>query len=213
VRVRPISPPALVAELADRIAATPVGPWLRVAIDGAPPAQPDELADALVPALRLRSRPALHVAAGSFLRPASVRLEHGRTDPDAFYEDWLDAGGLTREVLAPLGPDGTGRVLPSLWDPVTDRATRAGYVSLPPGGVLLLSGGLLLGTGLPLDLVVHLDLTPAALDRRTEPAQRWTLPAYRRYAGEVMPTLVADVVVRVDDPGRPAVVEDMSDQT
>ena len=63
------------------------------------------------------------------------------------------------------------------------------------------------------DLVVHLDLTPAALDRRTEPAQRWTLPAYRRYAGEVMPTLVADVVVRVDDPGRPAVVEDMSDQT
>jgi len=212
VRVRPVSPSALVAELADRIAGTPGDRWLRVAVDGAPPAQPDELADALVPALRARGRPALHVPAGYFLRPASVRLERGRADPDAFYEDWLDVGGLTREVLAPLGPDGTGRVLPSLWDPVTDRATRAGYVSLPPGGVLLLSGGLLLGAGLPLDRAVHLGLPPPALDRRTEPAQRWTLPAYRRYAGEVMPTLAADIVVRVDDPAHPAVVVDLTDQ-
>jgi hypothetical protein len=212
VRVRPVSPPLLVAELADRIAGTPGDRWLRVAVDGPPPAQPDELADALVPALRERGRPVLHVTAGSFLRPASVRLERGRTDPDVFYEDWLDVGGLTREVLAPLDPDGTGRVLPSLWDPVTDRATRIGYVTLPRGGVLLLSGGLLLGAGLPLDLVVHLDLTPAALDRRTEPAQRWTLPAYRRYTDEVMPTLVADVVVRVDDPAHPAVVEDLPEQ-
>jgi hypothetical protein len=107
-------------------------------------------------------------------------------------------------VLDPLGPGGSGRVLPSLRDPVTDRSTRAGYVELPPGGVLVLDGPLLLGQGLPLDLTVHLRLSRAALERRTDPAERWTLPAYERYAREVLPEESADVVVRADDPRHPA---------
>jgi hypothetical protein len=90
---------------------------------------------------------------------------------------------------------------------VTDRATRAGYVDLPPGGVLLLSGELLLGAGLPLDLTVHLAMSAAALARRTTDELRWTLPAYARYADEVGPEGFADVVVRMDDPRHPALVE------
>lgn len=207
-RVRPISPGLLITELAARIAATAPEPpgWLRVAIDGAPAAGPDQLAGALVDPLRARGRAVLHVRADDFLRPASLRLERGRTNPDAFYEDWWDYSGLTREVLEPLRPGGTGRVLPSLWNPATDRATRAGYRTLAPGGVLLLSGPLLLG-GLPLDLSVHLYLTPAARHRRTPVDERWTLPAYQRYDDEVMPALTADILVRVDDPGHPALVE------
>jgi hypothetical protein len=54
--------------------------------------------------------------------------------------------------------------------------------------------------------VVHLELSTAALRRRTPDADRWTLPAYERYAAEVDPTTLADVVVRVDDPRRPALV-------
>jgi len=208
VRARPVTPQGLVDELAARIAGTPADGWLRVAIDGPTVARPGELADALVPALRVRGRSALHVSAGYFLRPASLRYERGRTDPDVYYEDWLDVAGLVREVLDPLRPGGTGRVLPSLWDPGTGRATRAGYVTLAPGGVLLLSGALLLGVGLPLDVTVHLDLTAAALDRRTPDADRWTLPAYARYADEVVPARLADVVVRADDPRHPAVIED-----
>jgi hypothetical protein len=206
VPVRPVSPEVLVEELAELVDARPGGSWLRVAIDGAPPAGPHELADALVAPLRVRGRPVQRVRAEDFLRPASVRLERGRTNPDAFYEDWLDVRGLTREVLDPLAADGTGRILPTLWDPATDRATRAAYVGLPDSGVLLLSGPLLLGTGLPLDLVVHLSMSPAALARRTAPADRWTLPAYERYADEVDPAQLADVVVRVDDPRHPAMV-------
>jgi hypothetical protein len=207
VLIRPVTPAGLVAELADRIAGTPGRRWLRVAVDGAPAAQPDELADALVPALRERGRAALHVAAGYFLRPASLRFERGRTDPDVYYEDWLDVAGLAREVLDPLGAGGTGRVLPTLWDPAADRATRASYVDVPPGGVLLLSGSLLLGIGLPLDLAVHLELSAPALARRTPRAEQWTLPAYARYADEVAPAEFADVVVRADDPRHPAVVD------
>ncbi|MBG0818878.1 uridine kinase [Planomonospora sp. ID82291] len=197
---------SLTEELADRIAAAPRDSWVRVAVDGAPAARPGELADALAGPLRLRGREVLRVSAWDFLRPASLRFEHGRTDPDAFYEDWLDAGGLTREVLAPLDPGGSGKVLPSLWNTATDRATRAPYVTLPPGAVLLLDGALLLGRWLPFELTVHLRLSPGALARRTDPELRWTLPAYERYELEAEPAETADVVVRVDDPRHPAVV-------
>ncbi|WP_433175096.1 uridine kinase [Actinoallomurus sp. CA-150999] len=207
MRVRPISLSLLVEELADRIAALPRTSWARVAIDGAPPTRPADLADALVGPLRLRGREVLRVSAGDFLRPASLRFEYGRDDPDVYYDDWLDEGGLVREVFAPLEPGGTGRVLPSLWDSAADRATRASYVALREGGVLLLDGTLLLGRGLPFDHTVHLSMSAAALTRRIDPEQEWTLPAYARYETETQPAQVADVVIRVDDPRHPALVE------
>ncbi|MGI5215251.1 uridine kinase [Plantactinospora sp. CA-290183] len=207
MRVRPITPELLVEELADRLAGERVGGWLRVAVDGPPAAEPDRLAEALVDPLRVRGRPAVRVDTAGFLRPASLRYEYGRTNPDAYYAGWLDEPGLRREVLDPAGPGGSGRVLPSLWDAETDRATRAGYLTLPPGGVLLVSGALLLGSGLPFDLTVHLVLSAGALARRTPAALAWTLPAFGRYAEEVAPSTFADVVVRVDDPRHPAVVE------
>ena len=206
--VRPITPDALRAELAARLAAAvPPGGRLRVAVDGAPPAGPGELAAALVEPLRAAGHPAVHVATADYLRPASLRLEFGRTDPDAFYTDWLDEQGLRREVLGPAGPGGTGRILPALFDAARDRATRAAYVTLPPGGVVLVSGAFLLGGVLPFDLTVHLELSAAALARATPPGEVWTLPAYARYAAEVDPAGFADVVVRCDRPGRPALVE------
>jgi hypothetical protein len=209
VRARPISPSSLVDELAERIMPVRGSSWARVAVDGAPAARPDELADALVDPLRVRGREVLRVSAGDFLRPASLRLEFGRDDPDLYYTDWLDVGGLIREVLAPLEPGGTGRVLPALWDSAVDRAARAGYRRLPPGGVVVLDGAILLGRGLPFDYVVHLWMSPGALERRTEPGRRWMLPAYARYAAEAAPARVANVVVRVDDPRHPALVEEM----
>jgi hypothetical protein len=208
VRYRPISPAALADTLAgalDAAAARRPAGWLRVGIDGPPASAPDRLATAVVDPLRVRGRPAIHVPSSGFLRPASVRLEQGHTNPDGYYESWFDLAGLGREVLDPLGPDGTGRFLPSLWDPATDRATRADYAYLPPGGVLLLSGPLLLGAGLGLDYAVHLLMTPAARARRTPSDQRWTLPAFDRYAAEVAPETFADLVVRTDDPDHPAV--------
>jgi hypothetical protein len=206
MRVRPVSTDVLVAELADRLAAERPGGRLRVAVDGAPAARPAALADALVDPLRVRGRPAVRADAGDFLRPASVRLEAGRTNPDAFYAGWLDESGLRRELLEPAGPGGSGHILTRLWNPHTDRAAREPYAELPPTAVLLVSGPLLLGAGLPFDVSVHLELSPAALRRRTDPALRWTLAAYARYATEVDPASFADVVVRLDDPRRPALV-------
>lgn len=207
MRIRPITPALLVEQLADRIAGYRPGRRLRVAIDGAPAADPERLADALADQLRVRGRTPLRVRADDFLRPASLRYEYGRTNPDAFYEGWLDEAGLRREVLDPVGPGGTGRVLPTLWNAVTDRASRADYVTLSGNGIVLLSGALLLGGGLPFDLTVHLVLSARALARRMLPDQAWTLPAFARYEAEVVPASFADVVVRMDDPRHPAVVD------
>ncbi|MEV4754955.1 uridine kinase [Micromonospora sp. NPDC049559] len=207
MKIRPISPELLVDELADRLAAVDPTGWLRVAVDGPAAAGPDRLADALVTPLRVRGRPALRVRAEDFLRPASLRLEQGRQNPDAFYAGWLDEAGLRREVLDPAGRGGSGRVLPTLWNARTDRASRAEYLALPPRGVVLVSGPLLLGGGLPFDVAVHLLLTPGALARRTPAEEQWTLPAFARYAEEVAPATFADVVVRMDDPRHPALVE------
>lgn len=178
---------------------------LRVAVDGASVSGRHRLADELVDRLRVRSRPAVRVCAEDFLRPAAVRLERGRDDPDAFYADRLDAAGLQREVLDPLGPGGSARYLPTLWDPTTDRASRAAYAEATSDAVVLVDGAFLLTGTLSFDLSVHLHLSPAALRRRVAPADaERELPAYARYAREVTPAEVADYVVLLDDPRRPA---------
>lgn len=146
------------------------------------------------------------VRADGFYRPASLRLEHGRTDPDARYTDWLDAGALTREVLAPLGPGGSGHYLPVLWDLDRDRAVRARRLPAPPEAVLLVPGALLQGVGLPFDVVIHLRVGPAARRRRTPADEAWALPAFDRYDDEVDPAGLADAVVLADHPDRPALV-------
>jgi hypothetical protein len=207
MRFRPISPDLLVTEVVETIVTRPGADWTRVAVDGAPPTAPGELADRIADELRVRGRAVHRVSAQDFLRPASLRFEHGRTDPDARYDDWLDVGALTREVFDPLGPDGSGRVLPSFWDASADRATRAAYVDLPRGGVLVLDGELLLGRGLPLDCCVHLWLSPAALRRRLSPEDAWALAAFERYHSTVRPLDRADFAVRVDDPAHPALLD------
>ena len=160
MKVRPISFDVLVEQLADRIA--DLGPSrLRVLVDAAPAAHPEALADALVDPLKLRGRSVLRVSAKDFLRPASLRFERGRTDPDSYFDDWLDVYGLAREVLDPAAPDGAGAVLPSLWNAATDRASRASYVDVPASGIVLLDGALLLGRWLPFELTIHLDMSPA----------------------------------------------------
>jgi hypothetical protein len=200
VRYLPISPQALADRVAEAVAAR--AGRVRVIIDGPGPAEPDLLADAVAERLRVLGRAPVRVRATHYLRPASLRFERGRTDPDARYEDWLDAGALRREVLDPMAAGAP--VLPALWDPETDRSVRADYVDLPGDGVLLLDGELLLGQGLPAEVTVHLAMSPAALARRGTPS--WVLPAFARYEREVDPLRTADIGVRFDDPKRPALL-------
>jgi hypothetical protein len=196
VRFQPVSFAALVDQVVERVMSQPG--QLRLAVDGHPSADPGKFADALVDPLRVRGREVIRVTARDFMRPASLRFERGRTDPDSRYDDWLDVSGLRREVLS------GDQVRPSLWNTETDRATRVPYIPLPPDGIVVLDGELLLGRGLPFDLSVHLWLSPGALARRTPAAEEWSLPAFVRYENEVEPLRQADFAVRVDDANHPA---------
>jgi hypothetical protein len=179
----------------------------RVAVDGAVALSPTRYGGALVDRLHADGRFAQHVSIQDYLRPASQRFEFGRTNPESFYQNWRDERALQREVLDPAAAGGTGRILPALWRTDIDRSARASYVELPGDGVVVVSGQFLLGGGLPFDVTVHLECSPAALARRTPPPEQWTLPAYARYADEVRPAGFADVVIRLEDPRRPAIVD------
>ncbi len=152
----------------------------------------------------------LRVRAEDFLRPRSVRLEHGHDDPDAGYERWVDHLALRREVLDPLGPDGDLSWLPTLWDVDRDRATRAARAAAAPGSTLVLDGPFLLRweTADAVDVSVHLVAGGAAMARRL-PAQDVARisGAWARYTEETWPAARADLVVRVEHPDRPALVE------
>ncbi|MFD2793916.1 uridine kinase [Promicromonospora vindobonensis] len=211
-RIEPVSPALLVERVAGLVLARAepltgavTGPQqdrgpVRLLVDGHPSTHPERLADALVVPLEAAGRPAARVRVSDFLRPRSLRLERGREDPDSLLDDWIDVGSLNREVLTRVVD--RREYLPSLRDPDTDRATRAGYLDAAPGTVVVLDGVLAIGRGLAVDLTVHLALKPATLRRRTPPEETWAVPAYERYAREIegMP----DLVVRVDHPDHPA---------
>ena len=75
---------------------------------------------------------------------------------------------------------------------------------MPRRAVLLVDGLFLLGLGLPAELVVHVALSPGALRRRGVPD--WQLPAFGSYDEQVRPGEQCDVLVRAEDPQRPAVL-------
>jgi len=202
-----MNPAAVASLVAAHVDALAVDHPVRVVIDG-PPWSGLRLAPLVEAELLAMSRPVLVVDVVDYLRPASLRLERGRDDPDAFYEDWVDLASLRREVFDPTGPGGSLRVLPARWDAEADRATRADYVEVTPTTVIVVAGWFLLGAGLDLELAVHVALSAEAMRRRVsrEAADR-ELPAYARYDAEVQPTEIADIVVRADDPRRPAVID------
>ena len=201
-RFRAVADPATVLA-ADLDAVVSTHP-LRVAVDGPACADPHRLATSLGELLRARGRPTRHVRADMFWRDASLRLEHGRRDVQAL-PGWLDAEAMRREVLVPLGPRGSGKYLPSLRDPSTNRVTREPPVRAADRAIVLISGWLLLGRGLPFDRTIHLAVSAAARRRRTSTEWHWTLPAFDDYDRDVDPVGTADLVVRCDDPVHPAI--------
>ena len=171
---------------------------LRVLLDGH---GAGALAEAVVPDLAALGRAPLRVRGQDFLRPAGERYEQGREDEDHFRCHWLDAAALEREVLV---RSTQGSYLPALWDAQRDRSYRRAREPVPDGAVVLVDGLFLLGRGLPCELTVHLALSPPALRRRGVP--EWQVPAFEEYDRQVRPGEVCDVLVRAEDPRRPAVL-------
>ena len=154
-----------------------------------------------MPGLAAAGRAPLRVRGADFLRPAGERYEQGREDEEHFRTRWLDAPALEREVLVRAT---SGSYLPALWDAERDRSYRRPTEPVPDGAVVLVDGVFLLGRGLSCELTVHVALSTPALRRRG--VAQWQVPAFEEYDRLVRPGEVCDVLVRAEDPRRPAVL-------
>lgn len=192
----PVGPAALAVTIAERAAEQ--GPWVCVAISAADAAAPLALAEDVAARLRVAGRAADIVSLHDFVRPASLRLERGHSDPDSYRWDWFDYDALDREVVRALHDQ--QRWLPRMWDETRDRSARAQRIDAPQGQVLVVAGPMLHGRGLVFDLTVHLAMSRAALKRRTSDTDRWTVDPLLEHDA----TAEADIVVRYDHPDRPA---------
>jgi hypothetical protein len=171
-----------------------------VAIDGADAARPLDFAERVAVAIRTDGRGVGVVDLHDFVRPASVRLEYGRTDEESYRTGWFDYAALRREVIDGLRV--SGRWLPRLWDERTDRSPRAARRSAGPDDVVLVAGPMLLGRDLKFDLTVRLEMSEPALRRGTPSDELWTVPALLAQQREAD---APDILVRWDHPERPAV--------
>ncbi|NLU65611.1 hypothetical protein HCA61_25610 [Rhodococcus sp. HNM0563] len=194
----PISPALLTELLAERANARP-GP-VAMAISAADAADPIGLASRVVVALRAAGRPADAVSLHDFVRPASLRLEHGHADEESYRSGWYDYDALDREVVSSLKR--RHRFLPRLWDEATDRSVRADRVGASADHVLVVAGPMLLGRGIPFDATVDLRMSRGALERGTLADDRWTISPLLAHEAEV--SFEADIVVRFEHPDRPA---------
>lgn len=199
----PLTPERLVSDLASWIV-TSAPEHNRIGIDGATEIGAAELADAVAAQVRTHGRPVVRASTSWWWRPASLRLELGRTDVDMLLTGWVDSGSLQRELLDPLGPGGSGDYLRRLRDPATDRSVREPRLAAEPGAVVLLDGPFLLAAELPLDAIIHLQVGAATLRRALSADQQWWIEAFDRYHRDERPTHRADVVVAYDHPRAPA---------
>ncbi|MEV5832232.1 hypothetical protein [Nocardia sp. NPDC052112] len=195
----PITRDGLVELVSSRILEQ--GERMLIAIDGADAAEPAALAERIAIALRDTGRAAAVISLHDYIRPASLRMEFGRTDEMSYRTAWFDYAALDREVIRALRHD--ARWLPALWDEHRDRSARSAIRTAAPGTVLLVAGPMLLGRGLDFDLTVHLDMSEPALHRRTPPDDRWTIPALVGHDRDSAST--PTFFIRWDHSDRPAV--------
>jgi hypothetical protein len=185
------------------------GRGVRTGVEGPVPADAEVLADAVAAELERRAVPVARARGREFLRARSLRLERGPADPDTYFDGWFDLDALRREVLDPLGPGGTLRWLPGLRDPDADRPLRRPPVEAAPGTVAVVDAPFLARWEVAdaVDLLVHLDVSPAARVRRVPEDERSrVLPAWQRYLDEYDPAASAAFVVRYDRPSHPALL-------
>lgn len=211
----------LLTRLAEAVGSVTITHPTRVAIDGPPAAGKTTLADELALLLRARGRQVIRATAESFHLPRAQRYRRGEFSPEGCYHDSFDYDTLRRVLLDPLGPGGDRRYQHAVYDMGTDTALSQPVATASADAVLLLDGVFLLRP----ELIDRWDLRiivsaafERALDRGrirdqarlgsiAEVERRFRdryIPAQQLYFATVRPTDHADIIMRNDEPQRPA---------
>ena len=128
---------ALVRHLAGSIDSLERPHPCRVAIDGPDAAGKTTLADELAAALRGRQRVVIRASIDGFHRPHAQRYRLGQDSPQGYYNDSFDYQALRRELLDPLGPNGSRRYRVAVFDYRSDNARIDAQAVAPDDAILL----------------------------------------------------------------------------
>jgi uridine kinase len=212
-------------ELLERVLAViqtvSVGHPLRVAVDGPPAVGKTTLADELGDALRVQGRHVIRASIECFLRPRTQRYRRGELSPEGCYHDSFDCDALRRVLLDPLGPGGDREFRRMVYDNRTDSRVTEPVTASPVDAVLLFEGVFLLRPELidawDLRILVSAAFEETVARARTRDAALYGAPVdverrfrsrYRPsqqfYFDTIRPTDQADIVIRNDEPQRPA---------
>lgn len=210
---------ALLAHLAEAIAALPAGRPLRVAVDGVDGAGKTMFADELAEALQSRERAVARASVDGFHHPRAVRYQRGRDSPEGYYRDSYDYAALRERLLDPLGPGGSRRYTRAVFDHATDTVVDGPIHTADDDTVLVLDGiflhrGELRGLwdySVFLDVSFDVSIARCAVrdggspDPGAAPNRRY-VEGQLLYLAEARPRDRADVVVDNSDLAHPRIV-------
>ena len=211
----------LLGHLVAAIGSVTIAHPMRVAVDGPPAAGKTTLADELAVVLRAQGRDVIRASIESFLLPRSQRYRRGVYSGEGCYHDSFDYDALKRVLLDPLGPNGDRRFQQAVYDKDADTAHASPVTTAPADAVLLFEGVFLLRPEL-LDLWDLRILVSVAFAETLDRARIRDLALYgsaseveRRFLNRYRPSQQiyndtarpdehADIIVKNDEPQRPA---------
>jgi uridine kinase len=151
----------LLTTLVGVVTALPLAHPTRVAIDGRSVAGKTTLADELAGAISAGGRQVIRASIDDFHRPGhKYRSQSGEWTPRSYYDKGYDYAAFVDLVLRPLGPDGTRRCRPALFDSFHDTWLPEHWHEVSASAVALVDGAFLLRPELAghWDYVIWLDI-------------------------------------------------------
>jgi len=213
----------LLQELAALITRIELPHPTRVAIDGPDAAGKTTLAEELVPIIQSHNRSVIRASLDGFHNSRSLRHRRGPLSPEGFYYDSFDYPALIRDLLIPLGANGSGRYQTAVFDYRGDAVRQTVTQHAESNTILLFDGVFLLRSELISywDFRIFVEASFAVTMARAEQRdvalfgsaeavklryQQRYVPGQQLYFAECRPQERAQIVINNDDPANPLVI-------